>query len=198
MRLGRIVAVLALVLCGCGAPAPSMLDDEQAREIAGMSPMMLLAFDCDDKRYRAVVACEVSPEARRTARGIADGVLWGRVVFVQKEDGAYDLTRLFVVRTPRTAVLVDQTGQTYTGLEDFRDRSTVLGDDETLLVAGNIMTANDSGEIVAVARHRTIAWYWWLLGGLGVLVAGLVAVMYVISTRDKARFQAPDSGNAAP
>jgi hypothetical protein len=114
----------------------------------------------------------------------------GRSLLVKHDDGNLELITVYVVQRPDgEARLIDQNGETYTGLEDFRSGNDLLGHNDIMLTPRNITSVPGEGELVVVSGHTAPVWPWWLAGGLGVLaVAGAVIV---VARRRAARFPDP-------
>ncbi len=67
-------------------------------------------------------------------------------MLVKHPDGSLELLTLFVAN----GKLIDATGRTYAGLDDFRANNDLLSSDDVILAPRNITAVPGEGEIVTV------------------------------------------------
>ena len=106
-------------------------------------------------------------------------------MLVRHDDGSLELVTVFVAQGPGGARLIDATGETYTGLADFRAHNDLLASDDTVLSLRNITAVAGEGEIVTVTGHTPPTWPWWLAGA-----AALLATLLVVLTALRRRASA--------
>lgn len=140
---------------------------------------LLRTYECGDS---AAARCELNPEVDAAVADFAgDGVQpLGRSLLVKHADGGLELITLYVVRRADGAArVIDETGATYTGLDDFRAGNDLLDHDDAMLTLRDLTSVPGAGDIVVVTGHTAPTWQWWALGGiaaLAVLGTGTVVV----------------------
>ncbi|MFS8102794.1 hypothetical protein LFM09_37270 [Lentzea alba] len=151
--------------------------------------LVLHALECDGGTWPPFFEdrCDRSIAVEQTAAG---GRLFSRSVIVKHGDGSLELFVLFVLQRGEESLLVDDTGRTYTDLENFRATNEFLGQDDTMLTLRDIESAANEGEHVTVTGHTPPTRPWWLGGGLVALIV-LGGALVVAGRRRK-------GGNAAP
>lgn len=145
---------------------------------------LLRAYECDGREAvnpAPAHPCRLTGPVEEAAADFAGSGTkpLGRSVLVKHGDGSLEMLILYVVRaSDGRARLIDGTGRTYTGLEDFRSRNDLLGSDDTMLTLRDITSVPGSGDIVTVTGHTAWTWQWWLIGGLAAaLTAGAVVIV---------------------
>ncbi|MFI7131565.1 hypothetical protein ACIBQ1_38225 [Nonomuraea sp. NPDC050153] len=93
-------------------------------------------------------SCDLSDKVRAAVQSTGGNasMIHGRVVLVKHPDGSLELLTLFVVN----GKLIDATGRTYTGLNDFRANNDLLSSDDVILAPRNITAVPGEGEIVTL------------------------------------------------
>ncbi|MFI5952197.1 hypothetical protein [Cryptosporangium sp. NPDC051539] len=157
---------------------------------------LMRTYDCgegDSSSATAPNPCDLSGPVGRAATGFAGAGAkpLGRSLLVKHDDGTLELVTVYVVRKAGGAArLIDQNGDTYTDLEDFRSRNDVLDHDDTVLTLRDVTSVPGAGDLVVVSGHTAAVWPWWLAGGVAALVlAGAVSV--VVRRRRAARYPDP-------
>lgn len=146
---------------------------------------LLSASPCD-----ASAACRPTEAARDAAQHFtgSGGTVFERSILVKHKDGSLELITLYVARKfDNTAVLIDTTGQMYSGgLDDFRQNNDLLSSDDLIRAPHNITSVPGDGEIVTVSGHTSSDRQPWLIGGVAVVIvltAGLVATRRLVARR---------------
>jgi hypothetical protein len=151
---------------------------------------LLQTFKCGEA---AANRCDLNGTVIKAAQDFAGSAAepFGRSILVKHEDGSLELVTLYVVQASgNQARLIDQTGRTYTDLEDFRANNDLLTDDDTMLTLRNITSVPGEGEVVAVTGHTASTWQWWLLGGTAVLALPGIGIVVFVRRRREARYEA--------
>lgn len=93
-------------------------------------------------------SCDLNDKVRAAVQstGANASTIHGRVVLAKHPDGSLELLTLFVAN----GKLIDATGRTYTGLDDFRANNELLSSDDVILAPRNITALPGEGEIVTV------------------------------------------------
>jgi hypothetical protein len=114
-------------------------------------------------------------------------------ILVERGNAPVTMMLLWLVEKPGAPnVLVDPTGQTYTSLEDFRERNTLLTPDDKISAPSDIMSPVDTGRSISTTGHATPStpWWPWLVGG--VLLVVVAAAVWITLSRRRRRVQAMD------
>ena len=157
---------------------------------------LLRTYDCSEGHSSSRTPsnpCELSGSVSQAATDFAgaEAKPLGRSLLVKHDDGKLELLTVYVVqRADGEARLIDQNGETYTGLQDFRSHNDVLDHDDTMLTLRNITSVPGEGELVVVSGHTAPVWPWWLAGGFAALAAA-AAVIVVVRLRRAARYPDP-------
>ncbi|ROT32794.1 hypothetical protein [Micromonospora sp. HM5-17] len=204
-------ASVALLVSGCGAGEPaekpnllleyaraatvtndkhpqfrtaSTPEDRLANVAAHYSPEqiqydLLAATRCDEED-----GCRPPGAVHRAADDFAgpDGTLYQRSILVKREDGSLEVLDVYVARKPDDgALLIDNTGDTYEDLEDFREHNDLLGSDDWIYAPVNITSVPGDGEVVTVSGHTPFRWQPWAVGGI--VLTGILAGVLVLHRR---------------
>jgi hypothetical protein len=186
MTLPRIFAAIAVVastalalltVCGGSSPPETSVDDvfQEYAESTDVRNDPLDIFRTAEERVaqfadrgqQQVLNLLLAPEACGSSECPADAD-YQRFLLVRHEDESLEVMTLYVMDRPRgTDVLVDSTGESYTGgLDDFRKHNDLLDSDDLILAPSGI-TAMYETEIVVVSGHTPSAfdaWRPWLIG----------------------------------
>ncbi|GLZ00428.1 hypothetical protein Acsp02_76800 [Actinoplanes sp. NBRC 103695] len=143
------------------------------------------AYECDDRSPdggRLANPCRLSREATEAARefsGNADRP-HARSILVKHADGSLELLTVFIARRPDgEAQLIDTSGGTYTGLEDFRSGNDVLGTDDLILTLQDVTSVPGQGELVVRTGHTPAVWPWVASGAAGAVLVALITLTVI-------------------
>lgn len=150
--------------------------------------ILLSASDCG-KGY-----CQASSEARSAGREFG-GTFYRRSILVKHDDESLELVTLYVAqKSEKDSVLIDANGGTYQDLADFQANNEVLTDSDLVLVPEHLDTVPGEGRIVTVYGHSTVSSLPWVLGGVGVLVLLVAALVGRRRVADRREAEAKASG----
>lgn len=136
-------------------PTASTSADRLANIAAHYTPEVLKsqlfsAFPCTENSAARDglfdTSCDLNDEVLAAVQSAGGDLneIHGRVVIVKHEDGSFELLTLFVAN----GKLIDSTGQTYTGLDDFRENNELLDADDLIMAPRNITAVPGEGELV--------------------------------------------------
>jgi hypothetical protein len=154
---------------------------------------VLLAFPCSADGQDSLsgaffdTSCTLSAPVTETIKQLGSSVdkTSGRVVIVKHDDDSLELVTLFVA----AGHAIDSTGQTYTGLDDFRANNTLLTSSDIMLAPANLTKVPGEGDIVTVYAHTKPT---WPLYALSAAAAALVlAVLATALVRRRRRSHRP-------
>lgn len=152
--------------------------------------VLLFAYECGGNEKVPSWHEERCRSNDAVGRAASGGTLFARSVIVKHGDGSLELVTLFVARSPGRSVLVDPTGRTYTDLENFRATNQLFSADDTLLTARDIASAPGESDLVTVTGRTSPTWYWWVLGGVLVVMIAVGTIAVVAGRRHQRRLTA--------
>lgn len=136
-------------------------------------------------------ACGSTPTANPCKRTEGSNT-YSMQLIVEYANGRSDLVPLFLVCKPdNTLAIVDSNAQDYVDLDDFRANNKLFTEDDKITVPRGFPTLDRPEKIewITVSGHTgSMAWLWWLIGGVGAaLVLGIAALLWLRARRRKAR-----------
>ncbi|GIJ44327.1 hypothetical protein Val02_12130 [Virgisporangium aliadipatigenens] len=165
-------------------PTPGRAAEDRMAHLASLgTPAQILGgllrtFECE-----RVETCELTAPVRRAAGGEAP---LGRSVLVKHgDDGSLELATLFVTRGDDGNRLIDANGDTYTGLQDFREHNDLFTAEDTLLTLRDITSVPGSGGTVVVTGHTPSRTWWWIGGGAALVLVLFIAAAMVQPIRSR-------------
>ncbi|MBN6041184.1 hypothetical protein [Amycolatopsis sp. 195334CR] len=153
-------------------------EDRQANLAAFYNPDQLLSrllsvFPCSDESASRGgghfdTTCDLTSEVRGAVQeaGGDPQAISGRVALVKHSDGELELMTLFLAN----GKVVDATGETHSGLDEFRDNNDLLDADDVMLVPSDLTKTDGENQLVTVYGHTPWGGWPWLVGGAGALV----------------------------
>lgn len=174
-------------------PSEGSVQDRAAQFAAFGSPDEVAAYLMSAHSCEGATAaeCDLDGQYGMVSKTVRESAGDGAEVFVrynvvEREDGSLEVMPLWVVvESGGDTLLVDSKGETYGGLEDFRNHNGLLDSGDWLLTARDPMDVEGVPELVTVTGHAWPVWIPWLIGGVGTLLA--LAAGFAVTVRIRRR-----------
>ncbi|MBB4909500.1 hypothetical protein [Actinophytocola algeriensis] len=199
IRAGALALLTAFMISGCAArapdPEPNLFAEytrstnvEHDRYATGgssgdrraffasryraeeLASRLFLTFECGESLEGDPfdTSCDLDDAVREAVReaGGDEDAPTARVIIVKHADESLALLTLYVA----DGTLIDSTGETHDGLDDFVDDNDLLSHDDVIMAPRDITAVPGEGRLVTIYGHAPPTWQWWALGGIAVVM----------------------------